>query len=74
MKNNKDFIKHSGIQAFSEIDNQFFHETTWAVRSDDDVEERLKSYAEWLKKSLSEYIDATLEKHLHLISDSEKTD
>ena len=57
-----DFIKHSGIQAFSEIDNQFSHETVWAARSDDDVEERLKSYAKWLKKALSEYIDATIEK------------
>ena len=68
----KDYIKGSGIAVFSEIDKQFNYETLWSARDDDDPEERLTEYADWLKKALPEYIDATLRKYLHLITDSEK--
>lgn len=72
MKNSKDFIKGTGAAVFANIDEQFNYEFVWSVREDNEPHERLKSYAEWLKKSLPDYIDATLEKYLHLISDSDE--
>lgn len=68
----KDYIKGSGIAVFSEIDKQFNYETLWSARDDDNPKERLTKYAEWLKKELPVYIDATLEKYLHLITGSEE--
>lgn len=53
--------------------NKYFNEMSlWACHHiDTDPKEYLPGLAGWLKKALSEYIDAELKKHLHFIdSDS----
>jgi hypothetical protein len=75
MKTPQDCLRGPGMAVFSEIDNQFNYEALLAVRNDnnnDDMEKRLTDYAGWLKKALPDYIDATLEKYLHLITGREK--
>ena len=64
--------RYSSRTAYEVLDsiNKGFNETVFCAlhNHDTDSEEYILGYAEWLKKSLSEYIDATLEKYMHFIA------
>ena len=68
-----DFADRNEFEILSTIDKSFNEKTQWTNHClDVEPKKFMTAYAEWLKKELSEYVDATLAKYLHFTySDSE---